>query len=376
MEMFNSPEAYFIARCLTLAEQGRGTTSPNPMVGAVVLDNKGRAISEGYHLKAGGPHAEVAALDVAGEAARGGTLFVNLEPCNHTGRTPPCTERIIQAGIERVICGTLDPNPQVSGSGRDFLQNHQISVQHGFLEDECLRLNEIFFHYIKSQQPFVTLKMAMTLDGKIGTRSGKSQWITGPLARQYVHYLRSGYDAIMTTAETVSADNSSLTVRGLPTIPGGIPHSPPIRVILDRRFRLNPAHYKIFDTKTAPTWVFTSNISHNAEHATIAKEQGVEVIPVNEVGQVLDLKEILAFLGQKQITSVFVEAGGQLAGSLLSKHLVNKLYLFYGSKIMNDPMAKPAFTGAIHWDLPTAPSVKIAQSYTLENDLVVEAYPL
>ena len=318
MRQYETVDDYYMAQCLRLARLGEGTTSPNPMVGAVVLDAQGRKVGEGYHAKAGGPHAEVVALNQAGEAAAGGTLYVNLEPCNHEGRTGPCTQTIIQSKVERVFCGTLDPNPLVSGSGRDELQNHRISVRNGYLEDECLRLNEVFFHHITTGRPFVVLKLAMTLDGKIATRSGQSQWLTGDLSRQYVHHLRRRYDAILTTAETVRADNPQLTLRGVASR-----EKPAIRVILDRRFRLDPQQYKIFNAD-APTWVFTSKIAHFEDHARQARAQGVKVFEVDETGTGLDLKAVLEILCQQGLTSVFVEAGGRLAGSLLNQQLVNK----------------------------------------------------
>jgi diaminohydroxyphosphoribosylaminopyrimidine deaminase/5-amino-6-(5-phosphoribosylamino)uracil reductase len=370
MKQYERIEDYYMARCLALAERGRGNVSPNPMVGAVVLDAMGKKVGEGYHEKLGGPHAEVVALNNAGDAARGGTLYVNLEPCNHTGRTPPCTEKIIQSGIERVICGTLDPNPLVSGAGRDTLQNSRISVRYGFLEEACRKLNEVFFYYITTNRPFVTLKLAMTLDGKIATRSGRSQWLTGAFSRQYVHHLRSGNDAIMTTAETVLADNCRLTVRDIP----GVTHQP-VRVVLDSAFRLDPRKFKIFETSMAPTWVVVSRIRHNEEHADLARERGVEVIEVDETGLGLDLREVLEKLGQRQISSVFVEAGGRLAGSLMNQNLVNKLFLFYAPQLMSDPSAKPGFTGSISLDLPGTPRLMIANTRKLERDLVVEAYP-
>jgi diaminohydroxyphosphoribosylaminopyrimidine deaminase / 5-amino-6-(5-phosphoribosylamino)uracil reductase len=349
-----------------------GLVSPNPMVGAVVLDAQGRKVGEGYHPKVGEPHAEVFALEQAGDNAQGGTLYINLEPCNHYGRTPPCTKRIIESGIQRVVCGTLDPNPLVAGSGRDALQNARISVRYGFLEKECKALNEAFFHHITSSLPFVTVKLAMSLDGKIANRHGESQWITGPFARQYVHHLRQRYDAIVTTAETVLADNPSLSVRDIPNI-----RKQPAKVILDRRFRLNPEgdRYKIFNTGT-PVWVVTSQLEHDEINAQKAKAQGIHVLEVPEVNNRLNLRVALAQLKEQGLVSLFIESGGNLATSLLNETLVNKLYLFIAPKTIRDSMARPAFGHSFQMDLPQRPQLEILDSRQLDNDWLLEARPL
>jgi diaminohydroxyphosphoribosylaminopyrimidine deaminase / 5-amino-6-(5-phosphoribosylamino)uracil reductase len=310
------------------------------------------------------------ALEASGNAVQGGTLFVNLEPCNHTGRTPPCTERILQAGIRKVIFGTPDPNPTVDGHGAEILQGCGVEVQQGPLIEQCQVLNEIFFHYVNTKRPFVTLKQAMTLDGKIATRTGESHWLTGPTARHYVHYLRSGYDALLTTAETVMADNPQLTVRNIPE-----GNQRPVRVVLDRRLRLNPNQYQIFDTQQSPTWLFTSKVHHNESHAVQAKAKGVEVIPVDDTGLGLDLQDVFRILGERQITSVFVEAGGRLAGSLVNQKLVNKLYLFYAPKLLPDPMAKGGLVEGIQLTLQESLALSIQTTKQLDTDWVIEAYP-
>ncbi len=364
----NIDEAY-IARCLALAELGACTVSPNPMVGAIVLDAAGRKVGEGYHQRAGEAHAEVIALEQAGDKAKGGTLYVNLEPCNHYGRTPPCTQKIIESGIQRVVCGTLDPNPLVAGAGRDMLQNARISVRYGFLEAECRRLNEFFFHAIVHKTPFVTLKLGLSLDGKIANRHGESQWLTGAFSRQYVHHLRQHYDAILTTSETVIADDPQLTVRDIPNI-----KKQPIKIILDRQFRLNPDKYQIFKGE-APTWVVTSKTSHNTANAQKARAQGIKIIELDEAGTGLNLKALMPQLGELDINSLFVEAGGRLASSLLAENLVNKFYLFYAPKILKDQMAKAAFGPSFQLDLPDAPQLEIIQTRQLDQDWVVEAQP-
>jgi diaminohydroxyphosphoribosylaminopyrimidine deaminase/5-amino-6-(5-phosphoribosylamino)uracil reductase len=367
--LYQNIDEVYMARCLALAELGQGTVSPNPLVGAVVLDAQGRVVGEGYHQRAGDAHAEVIALNQAGERAQGGTLYVNLEPCNHQGRTGPCTQKIIASGIQRVVCGTLDPNPLVAGAGRDALQNSRISVRYGFLEKECKQLNEKFFHYIVYKTPFVTVKLGMTLDGKIANRHGESRWLTGSFAREYVHHLRQEYDAILTTAETVIADNPKLNVRDIPNI-----RKQPIRIVLDRQFRLNVDRYEIFKGNN-PAWIVTSAISHNKQNAQRAKAMGIKVIKIDEAGGVLNLKALFALLPQENVASVFVEAGGRLASSIINEGLANKYYLFYAPKTLQDTMSKPAFGHTFKLDLPNAPQLEIIQSRQLEHDWVLEAQP-
>jgi diaminohydroxyphosphoribosylaminopyrimidine deaminase/5-amino-6-(5-phosphoribosylamino)uracil reductase len=377
MEPFDSVHTYYMRRCLELAQQGRATVSPNPMVGAVVLDRKGRKVAEAYHKRAGEAHAEVLALDIAGEAARGGTLYVNLEPCSHHGRTPPCTDLIIQSGIDKVIFGTLDPNPQVSGNGRDLLQNARISVRHGFLESACLRLNEVFFYTVggggkagadkPSDRPFVSLKVASSLDGKMATRGGDSQWLTNKYARQYVHHLRSYHDAILTTAKTVAADDAQLTVRDIPT-----PFIPPVRIVIDRHFRLAPHQYRIFDIQAAPTWVITSHIQHNRRHAQEARAKGVNVVEMPETGQGMDLSLLMRRIYDEGLHSVMVEGGGQLAGSLLAEKLVNKVYWFTAGKVFNDTQAVGAGGAQVTWTLGDAITVRPTQFRQIGDNFLVE----
>jgi diaminohydroxyphosphoribosylaminopyrimidine deaminase / 5-amino-6-(5-phosphoribosylamino)uracil reductase len=371
MKLFSSPEEYYMDRCLALAEMAKGETSPNPMVGAVVLDSSGKKVSEGFHAKAGFPHAEVVALNLAGEAARGGTLYVNLEPCNHTGRTPPCTEKIVEAGIKNVICGTLDPNPLVAGTGRDFLQNQLISVRVGFLEEACLKLNEVFFHTIQHKKPFVTVKHGMTLDGKIADRHGKSQWITSPLSRKMVQLLRSQQDAILTTAATVAEDDCQLTVREFP-----LRGQPPVRVVLDRRARLNPSEYQIFNVDQAPTWVFVSKIKANESHVEKMESMGCTVFRVFEDASGLDLNAVMSCLYEEGIASVWVEAGGQLAGQLQASGLIQKWCLFQAGKFLPDAQAHPILKVPGITSLSHSPALRFGDIQPVGEDVLIEAYPV
>jgi diaminohydroxyphosphoribosylaminopyrimidine deaminase / 5-amino-6-(5-phosphoribosylamino)uracil reductase len=360
----------YMAHCLQLARHGWGTTTPNPMVGAVVLDAEGRFVADGYHVAPGTAHAEAIALERAGDRARGGTVLVNLEPCNHHGRTPPCTEAILEAGIKNVVIGALDPNPHVSGGGQLHLQKRGVKTSFGVLGHECLRLNEMFFHHVVTGRPFVTLKMAMTLDGRTATRSGQSQWITNDASRQYVHYLRSGYDAILTTAETVLADNPQLTAR----YPGV--SRQPIRIILDRRFRLDPRRFRVFDTQEAPVWVVGAKSSLERHYVSLAEHLNIRVLTINTGTNGIDLTSLMALLGELGVTSLWVEAGGRLAGSLVAKHLVNKFSLFYGPKVINDALAKCGFSGPLCLGLNQAPSLYVHQVCPLDQDTLIEAYPV
>lgn len=362
----------YISQCLELARLGQGNTHPNPMVGSVVLDAEGRKVGEGFHARYGGPHAEVVALDRAGERAEGGTLYVNLEPCNHTGKTPPCTDRILAAGIRSVICGMPDPNPLVAGEGIRRLEAGGVAVTCGVLQDTCEKLNEAFSHFIRTGQPFVSLKLAMTLDGRIATRNNQSRWITGELARRWVHQLRSQSDGILTTAETILRDNSRLTIRHAPIL-----GEAPVRIILDRQLRLDPDLHEIF--KPSPdggdVWLFTRKDNISKPFAYRARLLGVTLFEVEDTGQGLSLDEVLMILGRQNITQLMVEAGGRLAGSLLRQNRVQKLWLLYGNRILADPSAKPGFAGNPIFALEEAPALTMDSCLTLENTLVLEAYP-
>ena len=322
-------------RALDLARRGWGWTRPNPLVGAVVVRD-GVVIGEGYHAVCGGPHAEVVALLEAGERARGADLYLNLEPCvDFPGKkTPPCTDAILEAGIRRVVVATADPNPCVDGRGLDRLRRGGVEVVEGVLADEARRLNDVFFHWIVHQTPFVVLKLALSLDGKIATRTGKSRWITGTPSRQAVHALRARHGAILVGVGTVFADDPSLTMREA--------EGPqPLRVVLDSRGRI-PLGAKVLSSD-ARTAIATTDRMPLAVEADLRKT-GAEVWRLPENGDRVDLKALLDRLGE-ETDSLLVEGGAEVAWSFLSQRLVHKIALFYAPVILGGQDAVPSVGG-------------------------------
>ncbi|HEU4965751.1 MAG TPA: bifunctional diaminohydroxyphosphoribosylaminopyrimidine deaminase/5-amino-6-(5-phosphoribosylamino)uracil reductase RibD [Bacilli bacterium] len=313
---------------LELASMSRGRTNPNPMVGAVLVKD-GRIIGQGAHLKAGEPHAEVHAFRMAGEAAEGATLYVTLEPCSHYGRTPPCAELVVKSKVKRVVVAMTDPNPLVAGRGLKMMEDAGIEVEVGVLEDEARRLNERFVWNITEQKPFVVLKTAMTLDGKIAAHTGDSRWVTGPESRAAVHRLRDEVDGIFVGIGTVLADDPELTTR-LPT--GEVGHHP-TRVILDRRLRI-PETARVLDVAVAPTIIVTGE-EVDAKKRERLQAKGVQVLtaPLADE-QRYDLPEVLEGLYKHGITHLLVEGGAQINGAFLQAGLINKIYSFIAPKLI------------------------------------------
>lgn len=362
-----------MAQCLGLASRARGFTAPNPMVGAIVLDKAGRRVAEGWHEGVGKPHAEVIALDKAGPMAKGGTLFCNLEPCNHHGRTPPCTERIIQAGIRHVVFGTADPNPNVEGRGHTRLLNAGITVSHGVLAEACEELNRNFFSMARHHRPFLAVKMAMTRDGRVADRDGRSRWISGELSRQYGHWLRAGMDAVMISGRTLMVDNPLLNVRGLPQ-----PCPKPLRVVIDRRFEMDPARYKLFqsalDTDKGQVQVYVSRIHHHQLNAKAARQMGVAITEVDESAEGgLNFDQIYEHLAGRGVQGVLVEPGGRLAHMLLRQKLAQRWYLVYGQTVLDDVQAFPSFGGTTGLAISEASTLQTLNSWQIEQDVWVEA---
>lgn len=315
----------YMRQALEIAQYAIGRTSPNPMVGAVIV-NQGRVVGQGWHRKAGTPHAEVHALAQAGDLAEDATVYVTLEPCSHYGRTGPCTEALIQAKVKKVVVAMNDPNPLVAGKGLAKLRAAGIEVIEDVLAAEAAKMNEVFIKWISCQLPFVTLKTAMTLDGKIATYSGNSKWITGAGARRRVHEYRDVYDAIMVGIGTILADDPELTTRL------DVCGKSPIRIVIDSTCR-TPITAKIVTDKLVHTIVaVTSNAPAERVHAL--QEAGVEVIVTSGEDGKVNLYELMKVLAAKGITSVLLEGGTNLNASMLNSHLVDKVHWFIAPKIV------------------------------------------
>jgi diaminohydroxyphosphoribosylaminopyrimidine deaminase/5-amino-6-(5-phosphoribosylamino)uracil reductase len=327
-----------------LARGVRGSPSPNPHVGAVVVKG-GQVVGAGHHERAGEDHAEVAALREAGERARGATLYVTLEPCNHVGRTPPCTDALIKAQIARVVVGCNDPNPHVVGGGIQKLRDAGVIVDVGCLEPESKRLIAPWTKFVTKGIPYVALKLALSLDGRIATRTGASKWVTGPEARARVHQLRAQQDAVMVGIGTALADDPRLTVRDAPG------HSP-LRVILDTKLRLPLATRLVQTAREVPTWVIcTTDAPSSAEEALV--EHGVEVLraPPSAEGRI-DPLAALKMLAARGIVMAMIEGGAELAGSVLAGAVVDELHCFI-APILLGPRGRP---GAVDWAGPATPA--------------------
>ncbi|MFN7516877.1 MAG: bifunctional diaminohydroxyphosphoribosylaminopyrimidine deaminase/5-amino-6-(5-phosphoribosylamino)uracil reductase RibD [Dolichospermum sp.] len=316
----NDFDSRMMLRCLELAAKALGRTSPNPLVGAVVVQN-GEVVGEGFHPRAGEPHAEVFALKAAGERARGSTIYVSLEPCNHYGRTPPCSEALINAGVSKVVVGMVDPNPLVAGGGIARLRAAGIEVVVGVEEAACRRLNEGFIHRILYQRPLGILKYAMTLDGKIATTSGHSAWVTNQDARAEVHRLRAACDAVIVGGNTVRQDNPDLTSHNCNT------HNP-LRVVMSRSLNL-PEQARLWDTREAPTLVLTE-VGSSQTFQNMLREKGVEVLEFRS----LTPEQVMTHLYERGFCSVLWECGGILAANAIAQGAVQKIMAFIAPKII------------------------------------------
>ncbi len=360
----------FMAEALELARRVLGTTSPNPAVGAVVVRD-GRVVGRGATRPVGGPHAERVALAEAGGLARGATLYVTLEPCCHQGRTPPCTDAIIEAGIAEVHVATLDPNPLVNGRGVRALIDRGIRVVVGEHEAEARRLNEWFFKYITTGRPFVLAKYAMTLDGKVAARTGDSRWVTGPAARAYVHRLRAQVDAVVVGVGTVLADDPALTAR--PEEFGGPPPTrQPLRVVVDSRGRTPPAA-RVLDG-TAPTLIAATPLA-DPEKLEAFKARGAEVLILPAAGGRVDLEALMAELGRRQVAWLLVEGGGRLLGSLFDLGLIDRVLAFVAPKLIGGAEAPGPVGGSGRPRMADAVRLEGVEIERLGEDLLVSGRP-
>ncbi|AFY59494.1 diaminohydroxyphosphoribosylaminopyrimidine deaminase [Synechococcus sp. PCC 6312] len=351
---------FYMARCLALAAQAKGRTSPNPLVGCVIVQ-AGEIVGEGFHPQAGQPHAEVFALRAAGELAQGATLYVNLEPCNHYGRTPPCTEAVIQAGIKTVVVGLIDPDPRVSGRGVERLRQAGLEVITGVLESACRDLNEAFIHRVLHHRPFGILKYAMTLDGKMASRSGHSQWITSAAARIFVHQLRAESDAVIVGGNTVRQDNPSLTSHQVSD------HNP-LRVVMSRQLNLpHPAH--LWQTEMAPTLVLTeAALDHPL--AQILQAQGVELQTLPS----LTPTSALTALGERGINTVLWESGGILSTQALREGMIQKIWAFIAPKIIGGEGNMTPFGDLGLETMAEAIALERVQWQPIDTEMLLQAY--
>ncbi|WP_078553173.1 bifunctional diaminohydroxyphosphoribosylaminopyrimidine deaminase/5-amino-6-(5-phosphoribosylamino)uracil reductase RibD [Bacillus alkalicellulosilyticus] len=350
----------YMKLALTIAESAKGQTSPNPLVGCVIV-NDGKIVGMGAHLKAGEGHAEVHAVHMAKEKAQGATAYVTLEPCSHHGRTPPCADLLIASNVKRVVIATVDPNPSVAGKGIRKLQDAGIDVEIGVLQDEANELNQVFFHFMKTRKPYVTLKSATSLDGKTATVTGESKWITGAKAREDVHRYRHEHDGILVGIGTVLADNPSLTTR---LENGG---KNPIRVIVDSLLRI-PIESNVVQDNEAPTWIVTSN------RADVTKKEALEKAGVSVFvlpTETIEIPSLLTLLGEQQMTSLFVEGGAEINGSFITSKAVNQVITYIAPKLMGGKQAPTAVGGEGFTQMSDVLSLQIQSVEQIGEDIKI-----
>ncbi len=359
--MIDDRDREYMALALSLAEKGRGTTSPNPMVGAVIVRD-GAIIGRGWHARAGGPHAEVAAVNNAGGEVRGADMYVTLEPCNHHGRTPPCTELIIRHGMRRVVVAMTDPNPLVAGKGCDRIREDGIEVEVGLMEDAARKLNEAFIKHIVTGMPFLTLKLAVTLDGFIADSEGQSKWITGAEARKLVHGVRAESDAIMVGSGTVSADNPSLNVRDAEG-------EDPLRVLIDSKLNIAPDARVLADGHA----IIAATDTALSEKESALLAAGAEVWRFPSDNGRVPLMPVLNKLGERGVMTVLCEGGAGLASSLIAEGLVDKLVMMIAPKVLGRGVS--AFSGFDPGGIEHALVFGDVESLSLDGDTVITCYP-
>jgi diaminohydroxyphosphoribosylaminopyrimidine deaminase / 5-amino-6-(5-phosphoribosylamino)uracil reductase len=364
--MISKTDIQYVKQALRLARKGVGRTSPNPMVGAVVV-RKGVVVGQGFHHKAGGPHAERIALEQAGEKARRATLYLNLEPCNHFGRTPPCARLILEKGIKRVVFGMTDPNPTVQGGGAEWLRSQGIEVVQGVLEPECRRLNEFFIKWITTGLPFVILKAAASLDGRIATRTGDSKWISHERSRRLVHQMRNQVDGVLVGIGTIVQDDPLLTVR----LPKG-KIKDPLRIVIDPRLRISRKAQLLNDS--GKTLIVCGHQVPTTRKKAL-ESQGVEIVSLPEREGRISIKALLALLGRRGIGSLLVEGGAGVYGSFLMERQLDKLVLFLAPCLIGGQKAKGMIGGTGVTKVTEALRFKEIKVKTWFGDILVEAYP-
>lgn len=355
-------DAEYMRRAISLAEKGRGWTNPNPLVGCVIVKN-GEIVAQGYHEKIGGWHAERNAILNCQADLTDATAYVTLEPCCHHGRTPPCSDLLIERGIKKVFIGSRDPNPLVSGKGAKQLRAAGVEVVEDFLREECDKLNPIFFHYIQTKRPYVLLKYAMTADGKIATSTGESKWITGELARAKVQETRHQYRAIMVGVETVLADNPMLNSR--------MPNArQPVRIVCDSHLR-TPLDCQLVQTaKDYPTIIAT--ISEDLQKIAKFEPLGVEVLLCKAKNRRVDVSDLLQKLGEKQIDSLLIEGGASLNFSALESGVVNRVHCYIAPKLVGGKAAKTPIGGEGICYLSQAVKLKMNSIEMVGEDVLID----
>ncbi len=364
-------DEHFMKMALGMASLGRGTTSPNPMVGAVVVKN-GNVIGKGYHQAAGLAHAEVNAIENAGCDAKSATLYVTLEPCNHHGKTPPCTEKIIEAGIERLVVAMPDPNPEVRGGGLAYLAQKGLKIASGVCQKEAQDLNEAFVKYITQKRPFVILKCAATLDGQIATRSGDARWVTGEASRRYVHRLRHAVDAILIGIGTVQKDDPQLTTR----LPEGAGQNP-IRLILDTNLRISKKAQVVQTSHEVETWIISADAVDSAEMRAKKirlEKAGVRLVTAPMRQGHIDLEALMPLLGRKHITSLLIEGGGEVIAATVAAGIADKIVFFYAPKILGGNDGIPICKGKGKNRMQAAWPVSNIRIHRFDDDIMIEGY--
>ena len=366
---FNKKDEFYMKKALKLAAKGEGFTSPNPLVGAVVVkDNE--IVGKGYHQYYGGPHAEVYALDEAGELAQGGTIYVTLEPCSHYGKTPPCSLKIINSGLNRVVAAMKDPNPEVAGKGFEMIRKEGIEVEVGLMADKAKKLNEVFLKYITSDYPFIILKSAQTIDGYLATSTGDSKWVTGEKARLYGHQLRHKVDGILVGINTVLSDDPSLTAR-----PENLEGKDPLRIILDSKLK-TPKDAQIINQKSeAKTIIVCGDKINNDKKKYFVKKENVElmILETKENGEI-PLTKLLKKLHNRKISSILIEGGGKVNYSFLKENLIDKFYNFIAPKYFGGNDGVAVFAGDGPLKMEKALKIKDYEFEKIGNDFLLKGY--
>lgn len=354
-------------RAIEAALLANGRTSPNPMVGAVIVKG-GKIVGEGYHKRSGMPHAEINALNAAGRDARDGIMYINLEPCCHQGKTPPCTKSLIKSGLKKVVVGMIDPNPLVSGKGIKELKEAGIQVSIGLLEKECKKLNEVYIKYIVTKTPFVILKVAMSLDGKIATTARESKWITDKLSRERVHLLRDEVDAVMVGIGTVLQDDPNLIV----SLKGRRGRNP-IRIIIDSQLRI-PLNANVLRSDIKSKVIIAATSRADTKKINMLREKGVDVLITDGDGQKVNLIKLMDELGKMDITSVMIEGGSEINSSALESSIVDKVIFFIAPKIIGGKDGVPAVGGKGFEKLKDSLNIIGVTLDRIGNDVVIEGY--